>query len=368
VIARNTAFTYKGKPIDVKQVGHELGVRYALEGSVRRVGDQVRVNVQLIDAEIGTHLWADRFDTDRANVVEAQDQITGRLARTLNLELVQDVGRRIEQERAIDPDSRDFVMRGWAWYYEPFSAATRQEALRAFERALEIDPGSVDARIGIAAMLVANIADGWSSSIQRDRARAEPLLHQALERDPNRAAAHYAMGMLRRSQNRLTESRDEFETAIALNRNETRAIFQLGQTLMYLAQPEAAIPHVETAIQLNPRDRNLAGYHWVLGTCRLYLGHVDEAIELLRKARAGNPRLFFVHLHLAGALGLRGDVDEARAALADGIKLKPEVDSLGRWRTYRPWGNLQYWALFEKTVGVGLRRAGFQTNDEFDPS
>jgi adenylate cyclase len=137
VIARSTAFTYKGKSVDAKQIGRELGVRYLLDGSVRRTADQVRVNVQLIDAEGGVQLWADRFDTDRANLPAAQDEITGRLARTFNLELVKDLGRRIEQEGAVDPDARDLVMRGWAWYHRPRSATTIREAQRAFERALE---------------------------------------------------------------------------------------------------------------------------------------------------------------------------------------------------------------------------------------
>jgi len=150
VIARNTAFTYKGKQIDAKQIGRELGVRYVLEGSVRRTGDQVRVNAQLIDAETGAHLWADRFDTDRANLPEVQNEVTSRLARTVDVELVKDVSRRIEQEKTINPDARDLVMRGWAWRYRPTSKETRQEALLTFERALELDPRSVDARIGIA--------------------------------------------------------------------------------------------------------------------------------------------------------------------------------------------------------------------------
>ena len=128
VIARSTAFTYKGKPIDVKQIGRELGVRYVLEGSVRRSGDHVRVNVQLIDAESGAHVWADRFETDRRNLADAQREITGRLAESLNLELVRDLGRRIEQDRAADPDARDLVMRGWAWYHRPRSMAATEEA------------------------------------------------------------------------------------------------------------------------------------------------------------------------------------------------------------------------------------------------
>jgi TolB-like protein len=140
VIARNTAFTYKGKSIDVKQIGRDLGVRFALEGSVRRTGEQVRVNVQLIDAETGTHLWADRFDTDPQNLAQAQSEITGRLARTLSLELVRAADRRIDLEKTINPDALDLVMRGWAAFYRPPSIDTREEARRAFERALEIDP------------------------------------------------------------------------------------------------------------------------------------------------------------------------------------------------------------------------------------
>ena len=256
VIAHNTALTYKGKPVDAKQVGRELGVRYVLEGSVRRAGDQVQVNAQLIDAVSGAHLWADRFDTNRRNLPEAQNEITGRLARTLHLELREAVGRRIEQEKVVDPDARDFDMRGWALFYRPFSVANRREAQRAFEQALEIDPRSVDARIGIALVLANNVSDGWSSSVEQDKARAEQLLLEALERDANRSMAHYAMGMLRRVQNRLAESRIEFETAIALDRNNPRALFQLGLTLSYLGQPGPAIPYIDKTIQLNPLDPN----------------------------------------------------------------------------------------------------------------
>jgi TolB-like protein len=175
VIARSTAFTHKGKSIDVKQVGRELGVRYVLEGSVRRAGDRVQVNVQLIDAESGAHVWADRFDTSRADLVEAQNEITGRLARTLNLELAEAEARRIEQEKAVNPDARDFVMRGWAWYYRPRSARAAHEARQAFERALEIEPHSVDARIGLAQILVTSLGTGLSSSFQRDGAHAERM-------------------------------------------------------------------------------------------------------------------------------------------------------------------------------------------------
>src|SRR6516162_762324 len=185
VIARNTAFSYRGKSVNVKEVGRELGVRYVLQGSVRRTGDKIRVNVQLIDAESGAHFWADRFDTDRANLAEAEDEITGRLARTLNLEIVKVVGRRIEQKRAVHSDADDLVMRGWTRYYRSSSKVDRLEAQRSFEEALEMDPESVNARVGVARILVGNMIDGWSSSFQHDEARAEQLLLEAVERDAN---------------------------------------------------------------------------------------------------------------------------------------------------------------------------------------
>jgi TolB-like protein/tetratricopeptide (TPR) repeat protein len=357
VIARNTAFTYKGKAVDAKQIGRDLGVRYVVEGSVRRGGHQILVNVQLVDAESGAHVWAERFETDRRNLAEAQSEITGRLARTLNLQLVHSLGRRVELERAVDLDARDLVMRGWSWYYRPISPATLREARQHFDRALELDPRSVDARIGLAQALLGNISLGWSSSAQQDRARAEQVILEALERDTNHSMAHVTMGIVRRMQNRLSESKIEFETAIALDRSNARAFFQLGQTWMWLGQPEAGIPLVEKAIRLNPHDPTLASHYSILGFCHLLLGHVGQAIDLLRKTRAENPRSYLFHLWLAGALGFKGDLDEARTALAEAIKLKPEMNSLKQLRA-SSFGNSAHGALREKTYYVGLRRAG----------
>ena len=201
VIARNTAFTYKGKAVDAKQIGRELGVRYVMEGSVRRSGSQVRVNAQLVDAETGAHVWAERFETDRRNLSATQSEITARLAQTLNLELIKDVGRRIDGEKSANPDAQDLVMRGWSWYHRPRSAAATSEAQRAFERALAIEPRLVDAQVGLARVLTVRLVGNFETrslgTTENDSHRAEQLLLEAIESDPNHSTARSTMGYVR---------------------------------------------------------------------------------------------------------------------------------------------------------------------------
>ena len=186
------------------------------------------------------------------------------------------------------------------------------------------------------------------------------MLLEALERDANRSDAHATMGFLRRLQNRLAESRIEWETSIALDRNNATAIRNLGITLMYLGRPEAAILQIDKGMQLSPYDYSIPVANWSLGLSHLLLGRVDEGIDFLRKARGANPRFYYIHFGLAAALGLKGDLGDARAALAEGIKLRPELNSLAAWRAHRPWEtNPQFTTLAEKTVYAGLRLAGF---------
>jgi adenylate cyclase len=358
VISRTTAFTYKGDSVDVKQIGHDLGVRYVLEGSVQRLGETVQVNAQLIDAETGGHVWADRFDTDLTNLAKAQSEIIGRLARTLKLELLESAGRQIAEEN--NPDARDLIMRGWAWFFRPTTPANRQEAEQAFEQALKLDPESVGARVGIANVLVNYIAFRWSKSLDQDKARAQQLLVEALERDNDNALAHIVLGTLRRYQNQVDESQIELERGLALDRNDTGGMQALGWTLIALGQPEAAIQYFQKAIRLDPHTPFLFLRYAGLGNCQLLLGHVDEAVDALQRARAANPRIYYIHLLLAAALGLRGDTDGAKAALAEFLKLKPELNSLAKLRAAFPEynGNPRAVALGEKTIDVGLRRAG----------
>jgi tetratricopeptide (TPR) repeat protein len=201
-------------------------------------------------------------------------------------------------------------MRGWAWWHRPTTISHRQEARRAFEQALAIDPESIGAKIGLAATITQILVEGWSSSFDQDQVVAERLLHEVLDRDSHQPMARAMMGLLRRVQNRLSEAQAEVEMAIGLDRNNELALKQLGQILLFQGKPAAGIPHLEKAIRLNPRGPNLYSIQWPLGQCHLLLGHVDEAIDLFRKACAASPRAYYLHLNLAGALGLRGDLDE----------------------------------------------------------
>jgi tetratricopeptide (TPR) repeat protein len=318
------------------------------------------VNVQLIDAESGAHLWADRFDVDPANLGEAQGEITGRLARSFDPELVTAAAHRIAQERVVDPDAQALVLRGRAWLGRPSSLQTRQEAQLAFERALAIDPQSIDAKVCLAITLVINLLDGWTRSPRQDQKQAEQLLLEVLEQDSNLSKAHFGMGMLRRVQGALAEAQIELERAIALDRNYGHACYQLGLVLVFRGHPEAAIPYVEKAIRLSPHDPNLGVVLAVLGACHLLLGHGNQATDLLRRARAANPRYWYIHFWLASALGFGGNLGEARSALAKAIELNPKVTSLAQYSVQHPWEiDPKYLTLRVRTLEVGLRSVGF---------
>ena len=366
VIARSTAFTYKGRAVDVRQVARELGVRYVLEGSVRWTGERVQVNMQLIEGESGSLIFADRFAPELRDLIETQSEIVGRLARTLNTELVRDIGRRIEEERSGDPNARDLVMRAKALTIRLISVAAdkrefmRRDTINLLEQALTLDPGSIEARIHLALILVADVAGGHSSSIESDKARAEHLVHDALERDPNQSSAHAVMGLLHRLKGQWTESQIELETAIALDQNSVFAITQLARTLMMQRKPKAAIPHLERALRLDPRAPSVFFIYFSLGTCQLGLSHIDDAIELYRRSLALNSAYWYAHVFLAAALGLNGDIDGARRAIADAVRVRPGAKSIEQLRTIvATRGHPQLDAWWEEIIYTGLRRAGF---------
>ena len=250
VISRNSAFTYKGKSVDARQVGRELGVRYVVEGSVRRSANQIRVNAQLIDAESNAHLWAERFDRDAADLFELGNEITGRIANSLGVTLI-----RAEANRPTEnPDARDYILRGRAVQNAPRSRETFAEAIRLYELALALDPQSVEAQSRLAQQLSGRVLEGLTDTKAADITRAEALIAQALATSPHDPQAHYAKGQLLRAQRRCAEAIPEYELALAVNRNWAYALSHIGRCKTYLGLLEEAIAVQQQAIRLSPRD------------------------------------------------------------------------------------------------------------------
>src|SRR6516165_7987260 len=357
VISRNTAFTYRNRPSDTKQIGRELGVRYVLEGSVRRSGTQVRVTAQLIDAETDRHLWADRLDSDAGDLFALQNEITSRIAIALDLELVgAEAARPIVQ-----PDALAYILRARALYLG--RAPTRcnyAEQITLYERALALDPGSEKAQSFLAARLAARVLDQMTDSAASDLARAETLAERALTAFPKRPLAHYAKAEVLRAQQRFEEAISEYEAVLATNRNWVHAIAALGYCKFVTGAIEEVIPAQERAIWLSPRDPQIWQYYYWIGQVHLLQSRIDEAILWFEKARSGNPEHPLPHAYLASAYALKGETEPAAAelALARGLNADNRYWSIARLREVGSFGVPKIRALFEATYIVGLRKAG----------
>jgi adenylate cyclase len=359
VISRNTAFTYQGKRVDTKQIGRELGVRYVLEGSVRRSGNQIRINAQLIDAETDAHLWAERFDGDTTNLFALQDEITSRIAIALNVELVSAATARPTEH----PDALDYILQGRAVLLNLAKPDAYNEAVQLFAHALALAPQSGEVQSWLAAALVARVLNGMTDTATSDLARADVLIGQALAVSPRSARVHFVKGNLLRTQRRYAEAIPEYETALALNRNLLAALNGLAWSkLLSAGSIGEAMPIWEQAIRLSPRDPLIG--HWCasIGFAHLLQSRNDDAIHWLERARGANERLPFVHAWLASVYAQRGETDRAAAELAEARRLSPgdmfsSIAHLnappGAW-----YGEPKVRALFEATYLAGLRKAG----------
>jgi TolB-like protein len=261
VISRNTAFTYRSKQVDTRQIGRELGVRYVLEGSVRRTGQQVRVNAQLIDAETDAHLWAQRFDRDTDDLFILQNEITSQIANALGVELI---GR--EVARPTDhPDALDYILRGRAAMNSSHARDNHAETIGLYERALALDPRSVEAQTRLAGVLANRVHTKMTDTAAADIVRAERLVEQALAASPRSADAHFVKGEVLRAQNRWEYAIPEMETVLTLNRNLAGALQGLGWCKLYTGSIEEVIPLLEQAIRLSPRAPGIGYRYYAIG-------------------------------------------------------------------------------------------------------
>jgi TolB-like protein/class 3 adenylate cyclase len=321
VISRNTAFTYQDKRVDTKQIGRELGVRYVLEGSVRRSGNQIRINAQLIAAETDAHLWAERFNGDMSDLFALQDEITRRIAIALNLELISAEAARPTEH----PDALDYILRGRAASWKLPTCDTYTEAIGLFERALALDPHSVDAQSFLASALSARVQAGWAESAAVDVARAEGLVGQALAAAPRSPLAHRAKGQVLRAQRRFVEAIPEYETALAVNRNWVSTLHALAQSKLFAGSIEETIPLEEQAIRLSPCDPDIYLFYSEIGMVHLLQYRIDEAIAWLEKARNANPEHPAPRARLASAYALKDETERAAAELAKPAGWRPTV-------------------------------------------
>jgi TolB-like protein/Flp pilus assembly protein TadD len=356
VISRNTAFTYRNKPIDTKQIGRELCVRYVLEGSVRRSGNQLRVSAQLIDAATDAHLWTERFDRDTGDLFALQNEITSCLANALGVELIAaEAARRTEH-----PDALDYILRGRAARLRPNSRDVYAEAIRLFEHALALDPQSVEAQSRLANVLASRVLNGMTDSAAADLARAEGLVNQAMATSPRSAYAHLVKGDVLFAQHRWEEAVLEYETALASHRNMADALNELGWCKLFTGSIDEVIPLVEQSIRLSPRDRGIGSRYKLIAAVHLLQSRTDEAIVWLEKARSAVPAEPGCRSCLAAAYALRGETERAAAELAEARRLSNDDRflSLARLKAVGHLGVPKTRALFEATLFAGLRKAG----------
>ena len=359
VIARNTAFTYKGRPVDMKQVGAELGVRYALEGSMQPTATRIRVNAQLIDTESGAHLWAEEFDTDNADLLQTQDEIVTRLARVLQIQVTDIEAARLERAHPANPDAQELALRCRAALWNSGLFGKQAEAgSHLCEQALEIDPNNVAALTSLSERFSARVITQQSTDRQADIARADELASRALALDPNDPDAHASKSNVLIAQGRAEEARTEAERAIALNPSQMNAYIQLCIVGLYTGQPESVIACDDKAMQLSPRDPVRAIWMGQKGNAYFMLRQDDRALEWFQRALAVNPNNQLLSAFLAATLALTGHDAEGRATLARYLAAPGnQAKTIAALKKQSNSDNPVYLAFRERWYD-GLRKAG----------
>jgi len=356
VIARNSAFTYRGKPVDARQIGRELGVNYVIEGSVQRASNRLRVNVQLIDARAGSHLWAERFDCEEADLFEMQDNIVARLARTLDIELTAIIARNTASSFSKNTDLVDHIFRGRAASNRGMTADAQHEALQHFERAIAIDPNNAEALAGLA-MAHANIVGNFLTDDRAAHlAAGEVAAMKALKLAPLNARAHAALGNIYRSSYRPMQAISELEQAMNIDRNLVFASGLIGVAKIAVGRAEEVENHIANAIRVSPKDFMMHAWCVVAGAAKLFLGRDEEAIAWLQRSIEANRSYPLPHFYQAVAFARQGKLADAQREIEAGLALDPTF-TLRRFRESAYSDNPVYLAGRER-IYEGLRIAG----------
>jgi len=351
VIARNSTFTYKGRPVDVKQVGRELGVHYVLEGSVRKAGNRIRVTGQLIDAASGVHVWADRFDRDLTDIFAVQDELTQEIIAALKIKLSAAERTRITDSGTKNVDAHDFFLRGREMMFgNKLDGEAFEQSMSCFRHAVELDPNYAGAYAGLGMGYALDYQNRWSDAPEKSLDLAQRLVDEAIIKDEKDFFAHFVAAVVATWQKDHERWAHEVDRALELNPNYATAHLTKGNLHTYTGEPAKAIACIEQAIRLDP---TVALYRHFLGTAYFVAGNYETAAALFKERIAMAPTTDLSRAFLACALGHLGKADEARQIWRELKEINPRYsfeDHIARLPFKNPADADKFTA--------GLRKAG----------
>ena len=367
VVARQSAYTYQGKTVGVGRIGEELGVRYALEGSVRKLGDELRVNAQLVATETGAHLWADRFDQPLKDLSAGQEEIVRRIGQSLNVAVTDVESARSKRERPTNPDAFDLILRAQSLWLHPMGPREHAERMALLDRALQLDPSSILAMTGLANELILDMYN-FRNFTGDGLSRAAKLVEDSRAINPNHPAVLASTALLLRGQERYSEAIAAYRHLLDNYPNSHFAYSQIGMLLSFLGRDEEAIPMIETAIRRDPRNPGVRIFYGNLAWSLLMLGRYEDSIVWLRRALAAASNASPIsraqyNLQIAAARVRLGQLDEAHRAIAEANRLWPYDTVRAHWP--EDPSSRQYVAHIE-SYQAALRLAGHRDHAEED--
>ena len=324
VIARNSTFTYKGSAIDVARVAKELGVRYVVEGSVRKAGNKVRITAQLIDGTNGNHVWAERYDRELDDIFALQDEITETIVGRIDTELRFSEMDRARRKPPANLDAWELYQRG-LWHNYKVTTEDNEAARNLFQKAVERDPNFAVAHAGIALTCFREINQGYGDNLADRLAQGLAAGEQAVALDDKDGSTHFALGRVLLLAGQGDRAIAELEKSVALYPSFAHGYFGLGHTLNWYGRAAEGITWLDMAMRLSPHDPSLWAMQTIRATCCINLKNYDEAVEWARKSANSDAKQFWPHIHMASALVGQGRQDEARTAIETARRLKPDL-------------------------------------------
>jgi adenylate cyclase len=329
VIARNSTFAYKGTSSDIRRVGEELGARYVIEGSVRKSGNRVRVTAQLINAETGHHVWAERFDRELDDIFELQDEITGKIAAVVSPELIKAETKRSADKRPENLGAWDCYLRGMACIHEYTEEANRQ-AQELFERAIVLDATYSRGHSGLAYSYYRAVYLRYAESRDETLAKCLATARRAVALDDADSFAHFVLSRGLYLSGQFEDAIVQAEMALALNPNDVQAHFTLGHNLISVGRPEEGIAEIELGLRLDPRDPRAHAINTALSFGHICVRRYEDAVAAARQAINQRSDNLDAQLMLASSLGHAGKIEEARATLDHCARIQPGFEAIPR--------------------------------------